>query len=60
MKKIVLLVVGLFLISAAFSQSTNYVLLEGDPSKAFTKFVAPELGADNNSTNTTVCLGAND
>lgn len=41
-----------------FSQQITYQVLEDDPDKAYSKFVAPEFGAESNTTNLSIYLGA--
>lgn len=43
----------------ATAQSVQYQVLEDHPDKAYTKFVAPEIGFEYNSENISVSLGAN-
>lgn len=58
MKQIITL---LLVFSAFFSsaQQVTYKILEDSPEKAYTKFVAPELGSDYNASNISIYLGAN-
>ena len=53
---IFILLVGAFITNA---QSIQYKVLEDNPDKAYTKFVAPEIGFEYNSENISVSLGAN-
>ncbi|MAE82298.1 MAG: hypothetical protein CMB80_06165 [Flammeovirgaceae bacterium] len=50
-----------FILSAIFgySQQITYQVLEDNPDNAFTKFVAPEWGAESNTTNLSIFVGAN-
>ncbi len=52
------LVVVLFS-SVVGAQNISYTVLENDPSKAYTKFVAPEWGAEMSSSNLSILVGAN-
>jgi hypothetical protein len=49
----------LILCVTASAQQVTYQILEDNPEKAYTKFVAPVLGSDYNASNVSVYLGAN-
>ncbi len=42
-----------------FAQQVTYQILEDNPGKAYTKFVAPEFGTEYNAANLSVFMGAN-
>ena len=57
--KIIFLTLGLLISSQLFSQQITYQVLEYNPDQAYTKFIAPEWGAESNTTNLSLFLGAN-
>mgnify|MGYP001257077234 CR=1 FL=1 len=57
--KIIFLTLGLLISSQLFSQQITYQVLEDNPDQAYTKFIAPEWGAESNTTNLSLFLGAN-
>ncbi|WP_421874811.1 hypothetical protein [Marinoscillum sp.] len=59
MKTIIALIAFTCLGYLAQSQQISYQVLEDDPDKAYTKFIAPEWGAESNTTNLSIFLGAN-
>lgn len=40
------------------AQQVTYQVLEDDPDKVYTKFIAPEFGAENNTTNLSLYMGS--
>jgi hypothetical protein len=59
MKKIFLLILIALSFGSLNAQTVNYQVLEDDPDKAYTRFIAPELGVEYNATDFSVSLGAN-
>ncbi len=59
MKRFILLISGLLCLNLAVAQQVTYSVLENDPTKAYSKFVAPEYGAEFSGANLSIYLGAN-
>jgi hypothetical protein len=59
MQKSIISLLTLVFAFAVTGQNISYVVLENNPEKAYSKFIAPEIGMESNSTNTSVVLGAN-
>ncbi|MEQ8473003.1 MAG: hypothetical protein RIC35_17545 [Marinoscillum sp.] len=59
MKSNILYFLITILSSIATAQQVTYQVLEDEPKKAYTKFIAPELGTEYNSTTLSVFVGAN-
>ncbi|WP_258101887.1 hypothetical protein [Marinoscillum pacificum] len=57
--KFIFLTLGLLISSQLFSQQITYQVLEDNPDQAYSKFIAPEWGAESNTTNLSLFLGAN-
>lgn len=57
--KIIFGVLGASLYTALSAQQVTYQVLEDNPDKVYTKFVAPEIGTEYNAANLSVFLGAN-
>jgi len=57
-KSIIILVVSMICYLTK-AQSITYNILEDNPEKVYTKFIAPELGVENNSPNISFFVGAN-
>ncbi len=59
MKKILFFASTILLAVMANAQTVNYQVLEDNPEKAYTKFIAPEIGTEYNATDISVSLGVN-
>ncbi len=59
MKRKFLLVLFITNALLTFGQQITYQILEDEPTKAYTKFIAPEVGMDYNSAALSVFVGAN-
>ena len=57
--KFIFLTLGLLISSQLFAQQITYQVLEDNPDQAYSKFIAPEWGAESNTTNLSLFLGAN-
>jgi len=59
MKKLILIIPLVILNLIARAQQITYQILEDEPTKAYTKFIAPEIGTEYNSTCLSLFMGAN-
>lgn len=59
MNKTLFFFTALLFAGLAQAQSVSYQVLEDDPEKAYTKFIAPEFGSEYNATDVSIFLGAN-
>ncbi|REE01753.1 hypothetical protein [Marinoscillum furvescens] len=57
--KTILSLILCFIISSAIGQQVTYQVLEDQPEKAYSKFIAPEFGMDYNATALCIYVGAN-
>ena len=48
----------LFIAVLSYAQQITYQVLEDNPENAYTKYIAPEFGAESNTTNLSIYLGA--
>lgn len=58
-KKILTILILLLTVATLKAQQVTYQVLEDNPDKVYTKFIAPEFGMESNSTNLSFFAGAN-